>query len=258
MRALLVCFCALILVTSVGLAQERVDAVYLKNGDVRKGTIIENVPNDYVKIETSDGSIFTIKYADIQKMTKEAKPAQSTQQSSFSQASGTGLMARTGDLGATAALWLGGDVDFGGPKITKQAGFLLRVFYDAYVAEKFSVGAYVSLSPISWENESTGTTMFEFGCTFKARFPLADGAAAIKPGIGFGYRTMSIDQLSMAGESTGINAMAVDASIEVQFKADYNFVPFAEIGFLSQPVGGNGDRDMTFPPFVYFGAGIAF
>lgn len=54
-------------------SQEKIDAVYLKNGDIIKGVIIENVPNDYVKIELQGGSIFTVKYSDILKMTKEKK-----------------------------------------------------------------------------------------------------------------------------------------------------------------------------------------
>ena len=47
------------------------DVIHLKNGDVAKGVIIENVPNDYVKLETDNGSIITFKYVDIAKFTKE-------------------------------------------------------------------------------------------------------------------------------------------------------------------------------------------
>lgn len=72
MNALSVTMLFLFLVAlHVGLAQERIDVVHLKNGDVLKGVIIENVPNDYVRIELQGGSIFTVKYADILKFTKE-------------------------------------------------------------------------------------------------------------------------------------------------------------------------------------------
>ncbi len=73
MKAFFVCIILLALVYSSGVGQERQDVVYLKNGDIRKGTIIENAPNDYIKVETSDGSIFTIKYSEIDKITKESK-----------------------------------------------------------------------------------------------------------------------------------------------------------------------------------------
>lgn len=81
MRILLVCLLIQIVLFSCGLGQEKTDVIYLKNGDIRKGTIIENVLNDYIKLEMRDGSIFTIKYADIQKITKEVKAPPANQQS---------------------------------------------------------------------------------------------------------------------------------------------------------------------------------
>jgi hypothetical protein len=81
MKAFLICLVLLVVVCSMGFGQERQDVVYLKNGDIRKGTIIENAPNDYIKVETADGSIFTIKYSEIERITKEAKSASASQQS---------------------------------------------------------------------------------------------------------------------------------------------------------------------------------
>ncbi len=48
-----------------------VDVVYLKNGSMIKGTIIEQDPANYVKLQTADGSIFVFKVAEIQKITRE-------------------------------------------------------------------------------------------------------------------------------------------------------------------------------------------
>jgi len=78
-----VCVCIAILVLSISAcySQEKQDVLYLKNGDIRKGVVIENVINDYVKIQTSDGSTFTIKYADIERIAKEDKPASTVQTS---------------------------------------------------------------------------------------------------------------------------------------------------------------------------------
>jgi TM2 domain-containing membrane protein YozV len=47
------------------------DVVYLKNGSIIRGDIIEMVPGETVKIMTSDGSVFVHDYADVQKFTKE-------------------------------------------------------------------------------------------------------------------------------------------------------------------------------------------
>jgi hypothetical protein len=48
-----------------------VDVVYLKNGSIIRGTIIEQVPGVSLKIETSDGSVFFYKMEEIEKITKE-------------------------------------------------------------------------------------------------------------------------------------------------------------------------------------------
>jgi len=51
--------------------QQLLDVVYLKNGSVIKGTIIEQVPNVQIKIQTKDGNIFVYKIDEIEKMTRE-------------------------------------------------------------------------------------------------------------------------------------------------------------------------------------------
>ncbi|MGD0590265.1 MAG: hypothetical protein ABSA44_05640 [Bacteroidota bacterium] len=256
MRVFFLCLSILIIVSAVGFGQEKIDVVYLKNGDVRKGTIIENTPNDYIKIETYDGSIFTIKYTDIQKMAKETKSVSATQISYVPQNTPKGLMSRTADFGVTAALWLGGkvrivDYDI---KTDKNPGFLLRAFYDAYVVEKLAVGAYANFSPVSVEWYSTTAAIYEVGGAIKGRFPLGDGSIVIKPGLNIGYRMISSDYYIIDKS----DAMALNASIEIQFNTKNLFVPFFEIGFLAQPVGGNDYTNITFPPIIYLGGGVAF
>jgi hypothetical protein len=48
------------------------DVVYLKNGSVIKGTIVETIPEKSIKIETADGNLFVYNMSDIEKLTKEA------------------------------------------------------------------------------------------------------------------------------------------------------------------------------------------
>jgi Outer membrane protein beta-barrel domain len=52
-------------------AQEDIDVVYLKNGTIIKGKIIEQVPNQSYKIKTRNGSIFVCKIEEIEKITVE-------------------------------------------------------------------------------------------------------------------------------------------------------------------------------------------
>ena len=47
------------------IAQEYIDVVLLKNGDVLKGKIIENVINSHIRIELKGGSILSYQYSQI-------------------------------------------------------------------------------------------------------------------------------------------------------------------------------------------------
>lgn len=47
------------------------DVVYLKNGGIIRGTIIEQIPNESIKIKTKDRNIFVYKMDEILKITKE-------------------------------------------------------------------------------------------------------------------------------------------------------------------------------------------
>jgi len=52
-------------------AQNYVDVVYLKNGSIIRGLVVEQVPNATLKIKTADGSIFVYQMAEVEKITKE-------------------------------------------------------------------------------------------------------------------------------------------------------------------------------------------
>lgn len=47
------------------------DVVYLKNGSIIRGLIIEQVPNKVLKIKTADNSVFVYEFEEIEKITKE-------------------------------------------------------------------------------------------------------------------------------------------------------------------------------------------
>jgi len=73
---------ALLFPPFIGLAQHGMeDVVYLKNGSIIHGVIIEQVPNVSLKIQTADRNVFVFRIEEVEKMTKEAvagKPKQRT------------------------------------------------------------------------------------------------------------------------------------------------------------------------------------
>ena len=76
---------SLLLISVVIYAQKNnlVDVVYLKNGSILRGIIVEQVPNESIKLETSDGNIFVYQTNDIEKITKETSANQSSKQLAY-------------------------------------------------------------------------------------------------------------------------------------------------------------------------------
>lgn len=66
--------CCLIFIFSSRLYAQNTDyqeVVYLKNGGIIRGTIIEQIPSEKLKIETKDGNVFVFTYSEIARITKE-------------------------------------------------------------------------------------------------------------------------------------------------------------------------------------------
>ncbi len=68
-----VLFFLMVVVPFVVLSQQHIykDVVELKNGSVIKGIIIEQIPNQQIKIQTADGSLFVFQIDEIAKLRKE-------------------------------------------------------------------------------------------------------------------------------------------------------------------------------------------
>lgn len=71
MKKLLFFLCACFICLTSVRGQSLTEVLYLKNGSIIRGTIIEQVPNESIKIQTSDGSIFAYPMVDVLKITKE-------------------------------------------------------------------------------------------------------------------------------------------------------------------------------------------
>ena len=64
---------AMSLLSVSAIAQNWQEVLYLKNGSAIRGVIIEQKPNESVKIQTADGSIFVYSIDEVAKITKEQK-----------------------------------------------------------------------------------------------------------------------------------------------------------------------------------------
>ncbi len=76
-------FIVLLLMCTLSYGQNNMeDVVYLKNGSIIRGIIIEQVPNQSIKIQTKDRNVFVFKFDEIEKLTKENLPLDNSKKSS--------------------------------------------------------------------------------------------------------------------------------------------------------------------------------
>lgn len=70
LRLISIAFVALLCVSEEVHAQQNDDIVYLKNGSIIKGVIVEQIPGESVKLETRDGNLFVFSMEEIDRITK--------------------------------------------------------------------------------------------------------------------------------------------------------------------------------------------
>lgn len=175
-------------------------------------------------------------------------PAAAHAQSTFTE--------RTRDLAFSVGYIFEGSAYFAEPNRNSahSAGLMVRTFYDKYVAEQFAVGVFAQSAFTDFPRYTTdsGALMIEGGFSFKARF-LANEKVALKPGFNLGYRHYFADDDFVAGGGLGLNV-----GLEAQYDYGAPWLPYLELGFISQPTGGNDSTDITYDPIVYIQIGLAF
>jgi hypothetical protein len=75
MKQLVILFCSFFLSAYCYAQSYNDDIVYLKNGSIIRGVVIELTPNQSLKIKTADGSLFVYNVSDVEKIAKEELPA---------------------------------------------------------------------------------------------------------------------------------------------------------------------------------------
>ena len=75
MKRIFILLVVAIALATNGMAQALQEVVYLKNGSIIRGTIIEQVPNQSLKVQTADGSVFVYQMSEVEKITKEESKA---------------------------------------------------------------------------------------------------------------------------------------------------------------------------------------
>ena len=162
--------------------------------------------------------------------------------------------ARTRDFGISAGLLFEGSAYFAEPDAysAHTEAVMVRVFYDQFIMDQLAFGVFgqAALTDFPRYTTDSGATLIEAGFSIKPRFFIGE-KVAMKPGLNVGYRVYQAEDDFVAGDGLGLNL-----GVEFQYDMGAAFLPFGEIGFLSQPWGGSDDTDITYDPIMYLQVGI--
>ncbi len=146
-------------------AQRISETVYLKNGSIIKGTIVEEVPGQSLKIQTRDGSVFVYKMDEVERITKEQAVDKETQS--------------TGHRGLDFNVDLGYDIATkgGGGSFAAELGLGKRLNKNFYAG--IGAGAFIPTGD--------GDVSIPIYADFKGYFPLNGTKIAPWAGVKLGY-----------------------------------------------------------------------
>lgn len=145
-----------------------------------------------------------------------------------------------------------GKPDVGGTELKLKVSPLLKADLDGILVPKLSMGLFFLYTPMKVENYDNSNNFFSVGMTIKPRFTVTEGLQ-VRPGLAVGYN--HIKNKDMKDPSNGLN---IGFQIEISKTIQENIGIVGEFGFASQPVGGDGNVDITFPPIFYICLGVEF
>lgn len=218
MKKILISFALLFGTLNVG-AQKMQETVYLKNGSIIKGTIVEQVPNESLKIRTADGSLFVYQMSEVTKITKEeeVKPAKKVV---IGDGKHRGL-----DFSIIAGYHIGvGDFE-GGSIPSVEFGLGKQINKNLY----FGLGSGLWIPTQSGADPSIPIT-----ADSKVMFPLTTSNIVPMGSVRLGYMTSS------GGEGSGVIMMQLMPGIEMPISKTTDFLLAAGYTHSFSTEGGGG------------------
>ena len=131
-----------------------------------------------------------------------------------------------------------------------DSGLMFQLNLETMLAEKLSAGVFYLRASTGSRGDSA--TINTYGVTLKAHIN-RNSNVRIRPGIAIGYQTIDLDF-----EGDNITGLDISGFIEVAFSKVGKNDLIVELGFITQPAGGNKDADVTFGPIFYVTGGMSF
>ena len=198
----------MVLSTVLFAQQNYQDVVYLKNGSIIRGMIIEQIPNQSIKIETIDKSVFFYKIEEVEKITKEEKKSKAK------------YVAETVETGYQAIIELGYGLKVGtyGLDVLK-----LNIINGYRINNYFAAGIGTGIRHYT-ENGDSGTLVPIFA-DFRGYLPMNKITPYAALGVGYSF--------SASNNFRGIGVI-VNPSVGVGFKMQNNRVLHVGLGYEVQ------------------------
>ena len=158
-----VLFISVLLSAGSLMAQSTIETVYLKNGGLVKGEIIEQVPGQSLKVKTKDGNIFVYQMDEVERITKEADTS----------------------LQASAHRGLDFSIDLGYNINTKGGGGSLAA--ELELGKRFSKSFYWGIGGGAYIPTGDGDPIIPITTDFKAFMPMSNSRITPFVGLKAGY-----------------------------------------------------------------------
>lgn len=133
------------------------DVVHLKDGSIIKGIIIEQVPNEQIKIETSDGSVFVHKMNEIAKISKEkiseSQSSRSNSDQDFTSPTAKGKMIVSGSTNLSYSSVTNEQEYQGGDYEIDINEFSFKPSIGWFVADGFAIGLTIDYESTKQEDD---------------------------------------------------------------------------------------------------------
>lgn len=194
------------------------EVIYLKNGSVIRGTVVEQTIGQSIKVRTADGSLFVYNQQEIEKIVKESnndsQPFRKAEKRSYI---GIGL-------GATYTF---DDEEFGfqlnlidfGYLFNENIGIAAKLQGKAYSVNVHSTHGWNNSGTLSISTLTAGPLLsFQSG---------NKGLFEIKPMVGFGSASLKIDNVSINSETK----MAFGLDIQYRYHISRVIDLFATLGY---------------------------
>ncbi|MCX6152834.1 MAG: hypothetical protein NT007_01605 [Candidatus Kapabacteria bacterium] len=240
-----------ILLSIVLYAQEKVDIIYLTNGDILRGQIIKDVSGDFLQLEMKNGLTKKINYSDIEKRESQTVNNANTLQVNSSNNFNS---SDTSSISFNELLYRGFDVnlilfnlnyteDVTPPLKSTESGLIKGLNICFSTNKKFSFRVNASLH-YSWAEENydgstqqgeplqskTNSSFFRLNANLFYNIVLLNGRMNFAPFIGYDIRSWD----RKLGGSGGYEEIYSWASVPIGFKSDYQINKKFNIGIIAQ------------------------